>query len=118
DYNARKNQLVLRMPTAVHEMFIDGIEDATRNQLKLIRKGSSRVATFAQRVCPARLTDIYLLVEDTLLAKSESKCSPDASFCHDGVLYLGVIIEVLHSQKRMELGRLADSCFLDSDTSV
>ena len=101
------------MPTGVHELFIDGVEDAIRSQLKVIRSGSDRAALFTQKVRLARSTEISFPV-DGALSSTKSKYEPDASFWHDDAQYPGVIIEVAYSQKRKRLGRLAD----DSDANV
>jgi hypothetical protein len=104
------------MPTGIHELFIDGVEDAIRSQLKAIRSGSDRAARFAQKVRPARSTEIYFPVENA--PSKKSKYEPDASFWHDNAQYPGVIIEVAYSQKRKRLDHLADNYLMDSDASV
>jgi hypothetical protein len=105
------------MPTGVHELFIDGVEDAIRSQLKAVRSGSDRAARFAQKVRPARSTEIYFPVENGP-PNTKSKYEPDASFWHDNARYPGVIIEVAYSQKRKRLDRLAQDYLMDSDASV
>lgn len=105
------------MPTGLHELFIDGVEDAIRSQLKTIRSGSDRAARFAQRVRPARSTEIYFPFDDAP-GSTRSKCEPDASFWHRDAACPGVIIEVAYSQKRKRLGRLAEDYLLDSDANV
>ncbi len=105
------------MPTGLHELFIEGVEDAIRSQLKAIRNGSDKAAMFAQKVRAARSTEIYFPVEDTPPG-TISRYEPDASFWHDDAHYPGVIIEVAYSQKRESLGRLAEDYLLDSDASV
>jgi len=105
------------MPTGVHELFIDGVEDAIRSQLKAIRGGSDKAARFAQKVRPARSTEIEFPVEDGPTGR-KSKYEPDASFWHDNAQYPGVIIEVAYSQKKKRLGRLAEDYLLDSDANV
>ncbi|KAK5011711.1 hypothetical protein BJ546DRAFT_690914 [Cryomyces antarcticus] len=117
DYDSRSLQLVVRMPTAVHELFIDGVEDAVRSQLKLIRYGSGGAAMFARRVQAARSTEIHFPVGDSP-ANTGSKHEPDASFWHSNAQYPGIIIEVACSQKRKNLSRLAEDYLLDSDASV
>jgi len=67
------------MPTGVHELFIDGVEDAIRSQLKAIRSGLDRAALVAQKVRPARSTKIYFPVDDAP-PNTKSKHEPDASF--------------------------------------
>jgi hypothetical protein len=105
------------MPTGVHELFIDGVEDAIRSQLKTIRRGSGGEARFARKVRPARSTEIEFPVEDGPTSR-KSKYEPDASFWHDDAQYPGVIIEVAYSQKKKRLGRLAEDYLLDSDANV
>lgn len=115
DYNRDKRRLVVRMPTGIHELFIARVEDAILSQLKAIRNGSGRKAQFAQKVQPARSTEIYIA---TSALSGKSKYEPDASFWHDDAQYPGVIIEVAYSQKKKRLGRLAENYLLDSDASV
>ncbi|KAF2229878.1 hypothetical protein EV356DRAFT_561859 [Viridothelium virens] len=115
DYDADKRRLFVRMPSGVHELFIDGVEDAIRSQLKTIRNESGRRAQFAQKVRPARSTIIRIATGDS---SSKSEYEPDASFWHDNAEYPGVVIEVAYSQKKKRLGRLAENYLLDSDTSI
>ena len=105
------------MPTGVHELFIDGVEDAIRSQLKVIRNGSGPEARFAQKVRPARSTEIEFPAEEAPSGR-KSRYEPDASFWHDDAEYPGVVIEVAYSQNRKRLYRLAESYLLDSDASV
>ena len=105
------------MPTGVHELFIDGVEDAIRSQLKVIRNGSGPEARFAQKVRPARSTEIEFPAEEAPSGR-KSRYEPDASFWHDDAEYPGVVIEVAYSQKKSCLGRLAENWILDSDASV
>lgn len=105
------------MPTGVHELFIDGVEDAIRSQLKTIRSGGDKAAFFAQKVRPARSTEIYFPV-DNALPGTRLKYELDASFWHKDARYPGVIIEVAYSQKRKRLARLAEDYLLDSNASV
>ena len=105
------------MPTGVHEIFIAGVEDAIYTQLKAIRDGPDGAALFAQKVRPARSTEIHFPVDDAPHS-TNSKHEPDASFWHDDAQYPGVIIEVAYSQKRKRLDRLAEDYLLDSDASV
>ena len=81
------------MPTGIHELFIDGVEDAIRSQLKAIREGLGPEAHFAQKLRPARSTEVEFPVENDPSGK-KSKYEPDASFWHDDAEYPGVIIEI------------------------
>ncbi|KAF2788653.1 hypothetical protein K505DRAFT_255056 [Melanomma pulvis-pyrius CBS 109.77] len=114
DYDEDKRKLVVRMPTEIHERFIDKVEDDIRSQLKTIQNGSGKKAEFAQKVHPARSTHIRLGTSTS----SKSKYEPDASFRHKEAQYPGVIVEVAYSQKKSCLGRLAENYILDSDASI
>ena len=103
------------MPSAVHELFIDKVEDIIRTRMKAIRRGSDKKAQFASKVHPNRSTKISF---DASASVSKSKYEPDASFGHDYAQYPGVIIEVAYSQKKRRLGRLANNYIIDSDASV
>lgn len=117
DYFAVSRRLVVRMPTGVHEVLIDGVEDAIRDQLKAILSGSDRAALFARNVWVTRSTIIYFPVDDAP-PSTKSMHEPDATFWHKDAEYPGVIIEVSYSQKRKRLGRLAEDYLLDSDANV
>lgn len=98
DYDAIYHRLVVRMPTAVHELFVACVEDAIFSQLKSIRKGSDSAAAFARKVYPTRSTEIYLPVDDAT-PDIKSKHEPDASFAikmHD----ILVLSSRLHIRKR------------------
>jgi hypothetical protein len=45
--DGRSHRLVVHKPTAIHELFIHGVEDAIRCQLKTIRDRSHKAALFA-----------------------------------------------------------------------
>jgi hypothetical protein len=105
------------MPTAVHELFIARVEDAIFSQLKSIREGLGAAAAFAQKVYPARSTEIYFPLDDATSGRN-SKHEPDASFWHNDAKYPGVVIEVACSQKKKRLGRLAEDYLLDSDANI
>jgi hypothetical protein len=117
DYDAERDWFVVRMPTAVHELFIARVEDSVVSQLKSIRKGSDNAAAFAQKVDSARSTEIRFPVAGDSSGK-RSKHEPDASFWHNDAQYPGVIVEVAYSQKKRRLRRLAEDYLLDSDASV
>ncbi|KAF2473708.1 uncharacterized protein BDR25DRAFT_311908 [Lindgomyces ingoldianus] len=117
DYSTESDCLVVRIPTAVHELFVARIEDAIFSQLKSIRDGLGAAARFAEKVYPARSTEVHFPVHNTASGRI-SKHEPDASFSHEDAQYPGVVIEVAYSQKKKRLGRLAEDYLLDSDASV
>jgi hypothetical protein len=59
------HRLVVRMLTAVHELFIARVVDAIHTQLMLIRDDSSMAAKFAMNIYPARSTEICFPTDDS-----------------------------------------------------
>lgn len=104
------------MPTSAHEQFLASVETAIDRQLQLIRDGSDTAALFAQKVFPARSSEIFFPVDDAP-PNVMSKHDPDASFWHETAFYPGVIVEVLYSHEA-KIDRLVESYLLDSDASV
>jgi hypothetical protein len=78
DYDEDKRKLVVRMPTEIHERFIDKVENDIRSQLRRIQNGSGKKAEFAQNVHAARSTHIRLGASTS----SKSKYEPDR---HSGI---------------------------------
>lgn len=115
DYDEDKCKLAVRMPTAVHELFIAAVEFDILKQLEAIRAGSDRKAQFAQKIQSTRSTHIRFAAS---APSSKSKCEPDASFVHEEAEYPGVILEIAYSQKKRQLPRLADNYLLGSDANI
>lgn len=80
----------------MHELFIDGVKDSIRSQLKMISSGDDKAASFARKIQPARSTEIYFPVENAPPGTT-SKYEPDASFWHEDARYPRVIFEVAYS---------------------
>lgn len=87
------------MPSDVHEYFLEGVVEEIRAQLKSIEGPS---AGFVQEIFSGRSATIKFPDQEY------GKHDPNMQFVHLQALYLGVIIEVSYSQKRKDLGRLAD----------
>jgi hypothetical protein len=117
DYDPESHRLIVRLPTSIHELFIDGAEDAICCRLKTIRSESGNDAHFAHKIRLARSTAKYFPVENSL-SNAKSKHELETSFWYKDAQYLGVIVEVSFSQKREALERLAETYLLDSDASV
>lgn len=83
DYNDESQLLVVRMPSAVHELFIARLEDAIFTRVKSICEGTGSTAAFAWKVQLGRSTEIYLPIEDASSTKNSSKYEPDAPFLHE-----------------------------------
>jgi len=107
DFFPAAKRFVLRMPTGVHETFLNEVVDDLKRQLASIASRPS--AGFAQNIKAHRSTTISF-------GDSEyGDHQPDDQFQYSDSPYPGVIIEVSYSQKRKMLGRLADDYILGSD---
>ena len=81
-------------------------------QLHSIANGAGPAANFTQSIRPTG--SVTITFDDPQYSKHE----PDASFKHIDAEYPGVVIEISYSQKRKDLGRLADDYILGSDGSI
>ncbi|KAF4547074.1 Hypothetical protein D9617_61g013250 [Elsinoe fawcettii] len=131
EYHADLGLLIIRMPTHMHELLVERVEDSIRSQLKSIASRQDRQASFAQKIIAARSSQVLLPHEkadsddddppgkkDSNQAIKYSKYEPDASFRHKDARYPGVIVEIAVTQKGKSLERLAENYLLDSDGSV
>ncbi|PBP19279.1 hypothetical protein BUE80_DR009502 [Diplocarpon rosae] len=114
DYFPSASQLVIRRPTLLHQAVTKRIVKEIEVQLKSIQdrfiKDSS--AEFANEISSERSSTIKSTDEEY------SRHDPDEQFRHQKAQFPGVVIEVSYSQKRKDLGRLADDYILGSDGEV
>jgi hypothetical protein len=131
DGSRRKGQLVLRMPGAIHEAFIQLFEDAIESQLKVLADGFSvydkRAADETRRIQKSGSTTLEYTqpkLEDELSGNDVTpvivRHSPDASFKHPDVGWRapGLVVEVSYSQRGEKLARLADSYITNSEHRI
>ncbi|PBP24950.1 hypothetical protein BUE80_DR004109 [Diplocarpon rosae] len=114
DYFPSVCRLVIRRPTHLHEQVINMIVMDIGAQLKSIRDRPTkdRSAEFASKISSGRSATINFIDE------KYSKHDPDEQFRHQKAQFPGVVIEVSDSQKRKDLGRLADDYILGSDGDI
>lgn len=112
DYFHSAQYLVLRMPSALHDIFIRFVAADIKEQLKAIAASASPSAEFAKDILDCSTTKIVPL--DTNYKSHE----PDASFKHVDAALPGVVLEVSYTQKRKDLPRLVDDYILGSDLNV
>ena len=96
------------MPSAIHEVFADKVSDEIKDQRRSIASRQGLSAEFAREI--ESWASSKLKFDDPDLGKHE----PDAMFGHSEARYPGVVIEVSYSQKKKDLGRLADGYILGS----
>jgi len=121
DFDADRNQVVVRMPTPLHNIFLVYVRDHYKDQLRSFASSTTlegSVARFAQYLLDIGFSDISFPPRTDSDSLQKSKNSPDISFRHERAQWPGVIIEVSYSTKRKDLLKLADRYILDSDGSV
>ncbi|KAK6443072.1 hypothetical protein LTR95_000589 [Oleoguttula sp. CCFEE 5521] len=133
-YDYEAEVLALRMPDAIHEVFIKRVEAALQASLLATadRLEASGTANTAQEAA-AELRHVFLSGNTTLTlegvesSSQESdntpdiiRRSPDASFCHpsSGTNAPPLVVEVSYSQQKNALGYLADSYIVDSRHAI
>jgi len=121
DFDADRNQVVVRMPTNLHKMFLKGVEISISFQLRSFASSTTleeSIAYFTQCILNTGCADIFFPPRTDSDTLQKSKNSPDITFTHKDAEWPGVIIEVLYSTKRKDLPKLVDRYILDSDGSV
>ncbi|OQN96275.1 hypothetical protein B0A48_17837 [Cryoendolithus antarcticus] len=132
DYDA--GVLTLRMPDAIHEVFIKRVEAAlqasliaTAERLEASDTNESATAAAAElrRVFLSGNTTLNLEGVESSSQDSDStpaiiRRSPDASFCHpsSGTNAPPLVVEVSYSQQKKALGYMADSYIVDSRHAI
>ncbi|TVY58864.1 hypothetical protein LSUE1_G009739 [Lachnellula suecica] len=111
DYFPSTSTFIFRMPTATHERFITSVVQETTRQLQTLATADSLTSEFARQLDSCGSTSIHFPDE-------YGRHDPDGSFGHTQAQYPGVIFEVSYSQKRRDLGRLADDYILGSDGNI
>ena len=105
DYDSYKQELVIRIPSAVHEIFIRKVDRDIMSQLDAIGND----VEIAREIESIGSTDLEL---------GESKHCPDSAYKCNGSQYPHLVVEVSYSQKRHDLPYLADDYVVDSNGSI
>jgi hypothetical protein len=125
DYDDHTQQLILRMPTTVHETFIEQVVADILDQLRTLGLSGKPCAIFARHIKSLGSSRIVFQssaesdpTSDPRSEKTYIRHEPDASFGHESARYPGVVIEVSYSQKRRSLTRLAEDYILESNGNI
>ncbi|KAH0550998.1 hypothetical protein GP486_007640 [Trichoglossum hirsutum] len=118
DYDPEFSQLIVRMTTPTHDLFIVKVEEEIKSQLKAISSSPNQLVAEAARKVERQGTSRILLTNDMTDNSKYPKHSPDAAFRHEAATYPGVVIEVSYSQKRKDLPYLAENYIIGSQGSV
>ncbi|EKD12521.1 uncharacterized protein L3040_009427 [Drepanopeziza brunnea f. sp. 'multigermtubi'] len=109
DYFSSASRLVIRRPTALHEQYIINIVEEIQAQLISVRDNSADFASKIRSRGPASIKS---------LDEEYTTHDPDAQFRHLNASFPGVVIEISYSQKRKDLGRLANDYILGSESDI
>jgi len=121
DFDADRNQVVVRMPTLLHEWFVEDVELSILGDLHWFAFSATlhdTIIQFAQYLRSAGSHDIFFPPRTDSDTLQKSKNSPDIMFIHERAHWPGIIIEVSYSIKTKDLPKLADRYILDSDGNV
>ena len=110
DYDSQRLQLVIRMPSLIHEHLLAVIEGEIISQLITIRTSNGPAALLAGQIESYRSSTIYL--------EDESRRDPDSQFIHEAAKYPGVVIEVAYTQSGKNLSKLADHYIVESSGKI
>lgn len=100
------------MPGLLHESLASYVAQEILRQLSIIAQSESPSAEFTRDIDNNASAEISF--EDAEYGPHQ----PDVSLQHFEAQYLGVIIELSHSQKKKDLPRLANTYILGSDTDI
>jgi hypothetical protein len=103
DYNLVDSELILRMPSPLHDIFAFRLQEVIARELKALEK-QEEVRTVVDSIKVAVTSDLRF----GNISERERK-SPDGSFRFAGSKYPPLVIEVANSQKSADLPYLAES---------
>lgn len=118
DYVPHASELVIRMPSKVHDLFTNLVV------LEIHRQIDTAIVEFSKSSSTSPLARFLQDVKGTTTSDVEAsdnprhQRSPDASFCVTGAQFPGVVIETAYSQGAKSLRRVADDWVMLSDGSV
>jgi len=103
DYNSVDGELILRMPSPLHDIFAFRLQEVIVRELKALERQEG-VSTVVDSIKVAVTSDLRF----GNISERERK-SPDGSFRFTGSKYPPLVIEVANSQKSADLPHLAES---------
>ncbi|OBS16910.1 hypothetical protein FPOA_12546 [Fusarium poae] len=111
DYEPQHERIIFRMPSRIHDIFAQFIQDAIFNALSELGHNNENVRPFTTKIVKAATSDIFTFDNDDPVAKQRS---PDAQFIHIGAQQPSVVVEVAASQDAKQLSKLAKGYIHDT----
>ncbi|KAK5143791.1 hypothetical protein LTR04_001773, partial [Oleoguttula sp. CCFEE 6159] len=121
DYDAATQYITIRMPSRIHESFIEAVAIEIHTQIQRLSQENIENTALHHILNGIRVTgspDIILGDRSADQKHAVTKRSPDKTFQHDEAVHPAVVMEVSYSQKRKDLPRLADSYMMDSKFNI
>ncbi|KAH8430043.1 uncharacterized protein LDX57_007714 [Aspergillus melleus] len=123
EFDAKSEQLDVRMPTPVHDIFVTSIAGEIDNQLQRVVDVKGPASKFAAQIVSGGSSRILLrtdTTEDDQLVDSDVCLwrQPDAQFQHSLAAYPGVVLEVSYSQDGKNLQKLARDYIMHSNGNI
>ncbi|KAL9116476.1 MAG: hypothetical protein Q9187_007000 [Circinaria calcarea] len=110
DYDPKTFELVIRMPTEIHEYVGGSIIYDIRQQIDIIRTGNNSAAVLAQKIEYLELTSVIL--------EDGARRDPDKEFGYKGAKYPTVVVEISYSQRKKNLAKLADQYIVETSGQI
>jgi len=113
DYDPVSMLLAVRMPSTIHECFLEDVKDEIKSQLKAISHGGDSSAEFAAQIRSLGSARIFLMGEEDNLDRDGQVIAvfpqrePDGEFTHLNANYPGVVLEVSYAEHGKNLKKLA-----------
>ncbi|KAH0556365.1 hypothetical protein GP486_005711 [Trichoglossum hirsutum] len=118
DYDPKASRFIIRMTTPTHDDFIDSIAIEIQSQLERIGHGAEQPVIDAIKGIKRQSWRIKLRDDVWDRNSKYPQHCPDMAFRHKASIYPAVIIEVSYSQKRKDLGYLANNYIIGSGGSI
>ncbi|KND86410.1 hypothetical protein TOPH_08961 [Tolypocladium ophioglossoides CBS 100239] len=115
DYDPGRGLLVVRMPSTVHEYFLNRFVDLVTDQLKETASSATEASQFASQIESIGSARIFLREENR---ETALRRQPDAQFQHADAVYPGVVVEISCSQDGKRLSKLAQDYILGSNGDI
>ncbi|MCJ1386985.1 hypothetical protein MMC17_010114 [Xylographa soralifera] len=105
DWCPDESELIVRMPSSIHDIFTELVVDEIKSQLRSIEQEKGETTS-----------DVYLFGSQTADGKVPKR-SPDAAIAHTASQYPSVVVETSYPQKQ-KLAKLADEYICGSDGNI
>lgn len=118
DYEPERERLIIRMPSAVHDIFSASLANEVTNQLRSVGKTDPSTAHFVSQIVSGASSEIDLNGSNPGGSGPQLSRQPDQQFQHKKAVFPGVVVEISYAQDGKHLGKLAQSYILESNGGI